>query len=87
MTETFHTFLHKVEIAIINPIITLLGLAAFVLFVWGVVEFIANAGNEEKRKIGQQHMIWGIVGLVIMFGARAIVAILTNTFGIPGPTQ
>lgn len=85
MTDAFHTFLRKIEIAILNPLITLLGLAAFVLFVWGVVEFIANAGNEEKRKQGQVHIMWGFIGLAIMFGARGIVALLAGTFGLTVP--
>ena len=85
MPDPFHEFLRKVEVAIINPIIELLALAAFILFVWGVVEFIANAGNEEKRKTGQQHMLWGLLGLAIMFGAQGIIALLAGTFGLSVP--
>lgn len=84
--DVFHQFLGKVEQAIINPLITLIGLAAFVVFVWGVVEFIAGAGNEEKRTKGQQHMLWGFIGLVIMFGAKAIITIAASTFGISLPS-
>ncbi len=83
----FDAFLVKVENAILNPLIELMVLAAFVVFVWGVVEFIQGAGNDEKRKTGQQHIIWGIIGLVIIFGARAIIALLTatvsSTLGVP----
>lgn len=82
MTQTFDTFLGKVEAAILTPILTLLALGAFVLFIWGVVQLIANAADEEKRKTGQMHMLWGIVGLVIIFGANAIIAILKSTVGI-----
>jgi hypothetical protein len=46
------------------------------------VDFILHADDAEKRKTGQQHMIWGIVGLVIIFGANAIIAILKNTLGL-----
>ncbi len=81
----FNAFISKVEKAIIDPLVTLIALAAFVVFVWGVVEFIANAGNEEKRATGQRHMIWGIIGLVIIFAAKAIVAIGASTFGIDVP--
>ena len=81
----FRTFLIKVENAIINPMITLLALAAFVLFLYGVVEFIAGAGNDEKRLVGQRHMIWGFIGLTIMFGAKAIIAISASTYGIDVP--
>jgi len=76
---TFNEFLIKVQDAILTPIITLLSLAAFLLFLWGIVEFIAGATNEEKRATGQQHMIWGIIGLVIIFGANAIVSLIKAT--------
>jgi len=78
---TYQQFITKIEAQILVPIITLLSLAAFVLFVWGVVQFMANSENDEKRKIGQQHMLWGIIGLVIMFGANAIIALIRQTVG------
>lgn len=73
------TFIQSVQREIINPLITLIALAAFVVFIWGVVEFIRNGDDAEKRRVGQQHMMWGIVGLVILFGAQAIVAIIART--------
>ena len=77
----FQTFIDKVQENILTPIITLLALGAFVIFLWGIVEFIAGASNEEKRSAGQQHMIWGIIGLVIIFGANAIVSFMKATVG------
>ncbi len=81
--NAFDTFITKVQDAILTPIITLLALGAFLIFIWGIVEFIASADNEEKRSTGQQHMIWGIIGLVIIFGANAIVSLLSATVGAP----
>ena len=78
---TFNEFLIKVQDAILTPIITLLSLGAFLLFIWGIVEFIAGSDNEEKRKAGQQHMVWGLIGLVIIFGANAIVSLMKATVG------
>lgn len=77
----FQEFLNKVQDAILTPIITLLSLGAFLIFIWGIVEFIAGSENEEKRKAGQQHMIWGLIGLVIIFGANAIVSLMKATVG------
>lgn len=79
--ETASTLWQHITANIIAPIVDLLALAAFILFVWGVVNFIRSAEDSEKRAIGQQHMVWGIIGLVIIFGAQAIMAIITNTFG------
>ena len=78
---TFEAFILNVQREIISPIVTLIGLAALVVFVWGVVEFIRNADNEEKRATGQRHMIWGLVGMVILFGANALVALIASTAG------
>ena len=75
-SSALSTFLSKVESAIIDPLVTVIALAAFILFVYGVVEFIRGADNEETRKTGQQHMLWGVVGLAILFGAKAIVSLV-----------
>lgn len=79
--STISTFIDKVQAEILTPIVTLLALAAFVLFAWGVVQFIAGATDEEKRRTGQQHMLWAIIGLAILFGANAIVSLLENLVG------
>lgn len=78
--EAAQKFLNVIKTEIINPIITLLALASFVLFVWGVVLFIRSAGDQEQRATGQKHMLWGIIGLTIVFGAGAIVNILASVW-------
>lgn len=67
---------------IINPIIYLLFAIALVYFLYGMVEFIAGADNEEKRMTGKNHMIWGIIGIGIMLSVWSILQILINTLGI-----
>ncbi|MEK7515802.1 MAG: hypothetical protein AAB555_02645 [Patescibacteria group bacterium] len=79
-------FLGKVVVEIINPIILFLSAAAFVLFIWGVFEFIANAGDETKRTEGKRAIMWGLVGLVIIFGAYGIINVALGTFSLP-PVQ
>lgn len=74
--EGFNSFVAKVEDQILGPIVTLLALAAFLVFAWGLVEFILGAGDEEKRRTGKRHMLWAIIGLVILFGARMLVTII-----------
>lgn len=79
--DPVNDFITAIEREILAPIITLIALAAFAVFVWGVVEFIQGADNEEKRRTGQIHMIWGIIGLVIIFGANAIISIISAVAG------
>ena len=75
-------FIGKVESQIIAPLITLLALIAFVVFIWGVVDYIRGADNDEKRATGQQHILWGFIGLVIIFGTTAIIAVLQSVANI-----
>ena len=72
------TFISSIEKQILSPIIALLALAAFILFVFGVFELIRNAGNDEARQKGRQHVMWGLIGLAILFGADVIVQIITK---------
>lgn len=71
---------------IVNPLIWLLIGAATVIFIYGVLEFIGTfGGGDDKRSQGRSHMVWGIVGLTIMFGVFGILRIALNTFGIDAP--
>ena len=78
-------FVGKVVDNIINPLVVLLFGIALLYFFWGMVQFILGADDETKRGAGKQHMVWGIIGLVIMIGVFGIMAILIKTFGITLP--
>lgn len=70
--------INKIITGILNPLIGLMFVVAFTFFIWGIIEFIWNAGNEEKRTTGKQHIIWGLVGLLIMSAVWGIIAIIKN---------
>ncbi len=76
------SFVGNVNKLIINPIIVLLFALAMVYFLFGLFEFISNAENEEKRTKGKSHMLWGIVGIVIMMAVWTLLGIITKTFNI-----
>lgn len=78
------TFIGNVNRLIINPIILLLFGLAVVYFLYGVFQFIANQENEEAKTKGRSHMIWGIIGMVIMMGVFAIMNIIISTFNLQG---
>ena len=75
-------FLGKVVVQIVNPIILLLAASAFIVFIWGIFEFVAHAGDETKRKEGREAIFWGLIGLVIIFGAYGIINIALGTFNL-----
>ena len=76
-------FITNVVAEIINPLILLLAASAFVVFLWGVFQFIANAGDEAKRSQGKSAIVWGLVGLVIIFGVYGLINVVLSTFGLP----
>jgi len=80
--EVLDKFLKNAVTEIVNPIILLLSAAAFVLFAWGVFQFIAHAGDETKRTEGKHAIMWGLIGLVIIFGAYGIINIALGTFSL-----
>ncbi|MEK7101953.1 MAG: hypothetical protein AAB882_02255 [Patescibacteria group bacterium] len=80
--SALNQFLNDVVREVINPLILLLAACAFVVFLWGVFEFIAHAGDETKRKEGRSAIMWGLIGLVIIFGAYGIINLALETFGI-----
>ena len=78
-------FVSRINEAIFFPLITLLTVVALVVFLYGLLEYVLGASSEDKRSQGQKHILWGLVGLLVMLGAYAILTIAANTFGIDTP--
>ncbi len=81
-TEAACSLIAKVEQVILFPLIVLMIAVAMLLFMWGAFQFVANADNDSARTEGKQHMLYGIIGFVVMFSALAILKIAALTFGI-----
>lgn len=79
---SFNHLLNNILSDIIIPIIYLIMALAVVYFVWGVLVFIQNADNPEKRADGYKHMIWGVIGIFIMVSANGIISIIKSTLGL-----
>jgi len=80
--SVLNSFLANVITQIINPLILLLSAGAFVVFLWGVFEFVVHAGDPTKRKEGRDAIFWGLIGLVIIFGAYGIINTVMGTFDL-----
>ncbi len=72
----------KIVAIIIDPLILLIFSVGFVVFLWGLVEFMRNVESESSRETGKQHMLWGLVGMFIMIAVQGIIAIALDTFDI-----
>lgn len=79
--STFSVLLARIT-AILDTIIPfIIGLAVFVIL-WGILGYVAHAGEEEKRAEARQFIIWGILGVFIMLSVWGFVAILDNSFNL-----
>jgi hypothetical protein len=75
-------FVARVNNAIINPILALIFAAALLYFLWGGFIFITSASADKGREEGRQHMLWGVIGMVIMVSVFAILRIFLLTVGV-----
>jgi hypothetical protein len=75
-------FVAKFNEIILFPLIALLSAVAFLVFLWGCAQYFINATNDQARQQGVKHITFGIIGLVVMLSAYAILGIATNTFGL-----
>ena len=77
-----NAFINKIGENILNPLIYLMFGVASLVFAWGVYVFLTNLDNEEKRKEGGWKMLWGVLGMAIMLGAKGIVTVIKGTLGV-----
>lgn len=79
------SFVDKIKAAILYPLISLLFGVAFFVFLWGIFQMVAHATSEEARTTGKNHMLFGIIGMVVMLSAFALLQIGANTAGVAIP--
>jgi hypothetical protein len=80
---TFKGYVDGIVGAINTIVVPVIFALAFLVFVWGVVNyFFLNSGDEKKREDGRQFMLWGIIGLVVLFSVWGLVNLLLSTFSI-----
>jgi uncharacterized membrane protein YidH (DUF202 family) len=59
----------------------LIGLGVF-LIIYGILGYISNAADEEKRAEARKFILWGVVAVFIMISVWSLVNILYNTFNL-----
>lgn len=69
---------------ILDPAMRVVFTLGLFLFLWGLVEFLWHLRNGEVDRDGKNHMIWGLVGMLIMVSVYGIIALIVNTFDLRG---
>lgn len=78
---TFEDVVGNIIIATQGIIYVIMALGLTV-FLFGLVGYLSNVSDEEKRKESIDYMINGIIGLFVMVSVWGLLAILTGTFDI-----
>jgi hypothetical protein len=76
-----NNLINKFVDLIIDPAILVIFAAGFFLFVWGLVQFLWKL-DEGAESSGKQHMLWGIVGMLIMVSVYGIITLIDTTFDL-----
>lgn len=71
--------IEKIKENIVNPLITLMFAVALLFFLWGVLQMVMGGMSETAVTDGKKHMIWGVFGMAIMFGAFSIMNMICAT--------
>lgn len=77
---TAQGFLESINQAILYPLIALMMAAALVVFLYGAFEFVRGASEPAQREAGRRHLIYGVIGMLVMLMAFTILQIAANTF-------
>jgi Type IV secretion system pilin len=82
--DSVNKIVQKLSTEIADPVIILIFTAGFFLFLWGGVRFMHALPTSKgmSREEGKGHLLWGILGLVIMVSAMGIIRIIMDTMGI-----
>ena len=75
-------FISALSEHILNPLITLLFGIALLVFIYGLVRFIAQGGDEDVRTTAKRHILYGLLGMFIMFSAFSLVRLITGVANI-----
>lgn len=74
--------LSKINQFILNPIIRLAFAVALLYFFWGIVQFINSETADSKRDEGKKKILYGLLGMFIMFSAYGLIKFILNSLGI-----
>jgi hypothetical protein len=75
----------KIVDNIVTPLLELLFFLTLVLFIWGLIGFFKSGDDAEKRKEGQQHILWSVIGMFIMVSVYGILRLVAATVGQSAP--
>lgn len=81
---TVNGLLGNIATFILNPIILLGFVIATIYLFYGIVQLIWKSDGSDLEK-NKQNVIWGIIGLFVMFSVFGILRFVLGALGITTP--
>lgn len=75
----------RINEVILFPLITFMMAVALLVFLYGAFQYVLGANNPQKRTEGSRHLMFGVIGMLVMLSAFSILWVAANTFGIDVP--
>jgi heme/copper-type cytochrome/quinol oxidase subunit 2 len=66
------------------PIIATLSI---VVFFWGIVKVIYNAENQKEHTEARKFMVYGLIGVFVIFSIWGIILFLEGVLGVPSTEE
>ena len=78
------SFLQKAADLVLNPLIYLAFAISFVYFFYGVIQFLRQEASDtnKTREEARDAILWGLVGMAIMFSVYGLIGFVLDTFGV-----
>lgn len=75
LTEFVNNF-----IAMLNPVILFVVSFAFFVFITGLLKYVGAGGDEERLGKAKQLIIYGLLGMLIIFSFWGLASIIAKTY-------
>ena len=63
---------------VIDMLVWILGGFAVVVFFYGIVRFVAKAGDQKAHREGYTMIVWGLIALFVLFSLGTILKLLQS---------
>ena len=80
--QGINTIIGKLTGLFNNTLIPLIFILATLIFLWGMVLYVAKGHDPAEQKKAKSLMLWGIIGLFVMIAVWGLVNVIATTTGI-----
>ena len=67
---------------IVLPLVELLFALTMLIFIWGLIGLFRSGDDPKVREAGQQHILWGVIGIAIMVSVYGIIRFVASSLGL-----